>query len=265
MTGAVHLAGRAALRGGSGLVTLGVPETIHAIVAAGVTSAMTLPLPASRSGTFLARAAGPALQFLESCDAFALGPGLGMDQETTQFVQAVVREAPCPGVIDADGLNHVARLAPGVTRHAKGPRVLTPHPGEMARLLDVPIATILADREGAVKKLRSHRGVVAVLKGPGTLVADADRLHVNPTGNPGMATAGSGDVLTGLIASFLGQGIPPFEAAVLGVWVHGRAGDLAAERLGEASVTADDILDELPAAIRERGDPSFGVESGRPC
>jgi NAD(P)H-hydrate epimerase len=255
MTGAAHLAAGAALRGGSGLVTLGVPDRIHPIVAAGVTSVMTLPLPSTESGTFAESAAGPALGFLAGCDAFALGPGLDTHEATGRFVEEIVGRAPCPGVLDADALNLLAQSPEETTLGAAAPRVLTPHPGEMARLLGTTIAEVEGDREEAVLRLRRERGVVAVLKGPGTLVADERRIYVNGTGNPGMATAGSGDVLTGLVASFLGQGFDPFEAAVLAVHVHGRAGDLAAERLGEASVTADDILDEVPRAMRERVRP----------
>jgi hydroxyethylthiazole kinase-like uncharacterized protein yjeF len=243
-----------------GLVIVGVPEAIHAIVAAGATSTMTLPLPSTASGTFAVAATAPALEFLAGCDAFALGPGLDLDEETRVFVEEVVRLAPCPGVIDADGLNHLASLPMSATLDAPASRVLTPHPGEMARLLGTTIAEVAADREAAVTRLRAERGGVAVLKGPGTLVTDGARLHENGTGNPGMATAGSGDVLTGLVASFLGQGLDPFDATVLAVHVHGRAGDLGAEVLGEASLTADDLLEHLAAAVREReeSDPGAG-------
>jgi ADP-dependent NAD(P)H-hydrate dehydratase / NAD(P)H-hydrate epimerase len=254
MTGAAHLASRAALRGGSGLVTLGVPDRIHAIVASGVTSVMTLPLPSTGTGAFAEEAAEPALAFLAGCDAFALGPGLDTHDATGRFVDAITRRAPCPGVLDADALNLLADLPAATTLEAATPRVLTPHPGEMARLLGTTIDDVESDRAAAVRRLMTERGVVAVLKGAGTLVADADRIFVNDTGNPGMATAGSGDVLTGLLVSFLGQGFDPFDAAVLATHVHGRAGDLAAARLGEASVTADDILDDLSHAVREHGE-----------
>jgi NAD(P)H-hydrate epimerase len=213
---------------------------------------MTLPLPATRNGTFREEAAEPALRFLDGCDAFALGPGLATDPETAPFVEHVAHEASCPGVVDADGLNHLARLRRSVTLRAHGPRVMTPHPGEAARLLRSSIRDVTSDRKAALERLRKERGAVIVLKGRGTLVGDAERIYENGTGNPGMATGGTGDVLTGLVAALLAQGFDPFDAAVLAVWAHGRAGDLAAEALGEASVIADDVLDRLPAALRER-------------
>jgi len=253
MTGAAHLASRAALRGGAGLVTLGVPERIHPVIAAGVTSVMTLPLPATGTGTFAEAALELALEFLGGCDAFALGPGLDRHPETDRFVTRIVETAPCPGAIDADALNALAAAPYDPGFRVAGVRVITPHPGEAARLLGSTTAEIAADREGAVEKLARARRAVAVLKGRGTLVTDGKRLYENDTGNPGMATAGSGDVLTGLLAALLGQGLGAFDAAALAVRVHGRAGDLAAGRLGEISVTADDILAALPEALREAG------------
>jgi len=253
MTGAVHLAGRAALRAGAGLVTLAVPAAIHAIVAAGVTSAMTRPFPSTpTTGGFSAEGLAEALDAIDDADAFAIGPGLGMDPATRWFVAGVASRGRAPGVIDADALSHLAVRGPKTTLEAPAARVITPHPGEAGRLLGLDAAAVQSDRETAVTRLREEWGVVALLKGAGTLIAGPDGGTRNETGNPGMATAGSGDVLTGLLAGFLSQGIDPFDAAVLAAWVHGRAGDLAAARTGETALVADDILDALPAAIRER-------------
>ncbi len=253
MTGAAMLCAEAALRTGSGLVTLGMPARIHPWLASRVTCEMTLPLPDTEAGTFSAEALGPALAFLSGCDAFALGPGIGVDPGTQAFVRGIMKEAACPGVVDADGLNNLAGET-GALASSAGPRVLTPHPGEFSRLTGRPIGEIQAGREAAATSFSGRSGCVVALKGAGTVVAGSGKVYINRTGNPGMASGGTGDVLTGVVASLLGQGFPPFEATVLGVHAHGRAGDLARDRLGEASCTARDVLDALPEALKEAVD-----------
>ena len=233
-SGAAVLCGRAALRGGAGLVTVACPREIQDVVAAGDPCYMTFARTESAAD-------------LPKADVVAVGPGLGL--HSAGLVRELVTQFAGPLVIDADALAAVPRG--GYARTV--PAVLTPHPGEFARLLGNTIAEVQADREGLAVGFARAEGVVLLLKGSGTLVTDGHRVYRNATGNPGMATGGCGDVLTGLIAALLGQGLPPFEAAALGAWAHGRAGDLAAQRLGEVSLTAADLLDTLQAALVAAG------------
>jgi NAD(P)H-hydrate epimerase len=248
MAGAAVLAGSAALRGGAGLVTVAVPAGILPTVAAGNPCYLTSPLPEDADGR-LCRLAEQALwEQCESADVTALGPGLGRGEELNHLVTEVAFRGSKPLVLDADGLNaasHGERL-----RARPAPTILTPHPGEFARLLGVSIADVQADRQGLAARFAAEHGVVVLLKGHGTVVTDGRRCYLNPTGNPGMATGGTGDVLTGLIAALVGQGLEPFAAAQLGAWWHGRAGDLARDELGEVSLIAADLLGYLPRAYR---------------
>jgi NAD(P)H-hydrate epimerase len=191
-----------------------------------------------------------ALQFLEKVDAFALGPGITTQRETRDFVRDVVRRARCPGVVDADALNGLEGQLQALTE-AHAFRVLTPHPGECARLLGKTVAEVQADRDEAARELARRTGAVVVLKGRETVVTDGEKRYRNDTGNPGMASGGTGDVLTGVVAGLLAGGASTLDAAVLGAWVHGRAGDLASERVGEISCTAVDVLDALGPAFVE--------------
>jgi NAD(P)H-hydrate epimerase len=184
--------------------------------------------------------------------AVLLGPGLGDDARTRALLSLALATLEVPLVLDADALNALDG-EPERLRGARVPLVLTPHPGEAARLLGRRVDAVLGDRESSVMELATKTGAVVVLKGAGTLVTDGERLYVNRTGNPGMATAGSGDVLTGVIASLLAQGMTTFDGAVLGVHLHGLAGDLAAAEVGEHGMIATDILDRLPAACAAHG------------
>ena len=231
-SGAAVLCGGGALRGGAGLVTVACPRDIQDVVAAGNPCFMTF----ARTD----RAAD-----LPRADVVAVGPGLGHAPATAGLVRDLMAHFAGPLVIDADALGLVA--PGGFARPV--PAVLTPHPGEFARLTGRPVAEVQADREALAVAFARTEGVVLLLKGSGTVVTDGARVYTNRTGNPGMATGGCGDVLTGLIAALLGQGLSPFDAAALGAWAHGRAGDLAAESLGEVSLMALDLLDHLPAAI----------------
>jgi len=253
MAGAAALAGDAALRAGAGLVTVASPAGVYPILAAKLTCCTTHPLPETPAGTLGAAALREILVLADGFDVVALGPGLGRDRETDSVVRGLVRRSAKPMVIDADGLNALAESVNALKR-AGGPRILTPHPGEMGRLLgEAPRDWLRAAREGTAIRFAREHGVVLVLKGHGTLVTDGERIYRNRTGNPGMATGGTGDVLTGVIAGLLGQGLRPFDAAVLGVWAHGRAGDIAARAKGEVSLVASDLLDALPEAFRMRG------------
>jgi NAD(P)H-hydrate epimerase len=253
MSGAAVLAGSAALRGGAGLVQLAVAEPIVPIVAANQPCYMTAPLPADAEGRVALPALGVLAQLVQSASAIVAGPGLGRSDDVSAVVDELLA-AEVPLVLDADALNSLAGRVDVLTRR-KGPLVLTPHPGEFARLDGCDTAAVQANRqERAVAFARRRQGVVLVLKGAGTIVTDGRRVYTNTTGNPGMATGGSGDVLAGLLGALLaGRALEPFDAVVLGVYLHGLAGDLARDERGETSLIATDLLDYLPAAFRRHG------------
>jgi len=247
MSGAAALAGMAALRGGAGLVRLAVPDAIVDVVAGFEPAYTTIPLPSDHGGR-IALAAQPHIAAAAGqATVVGLGPGLGKSPGLTALVSWLYRHLDQPMVIDADALNALS-TRPEVLPQPGGPRILTPHPGEFARLLGRRIE--LAQRETVADEAAARWGVVVVLKGHGTCVSDGRRRAVNATGNPGMATGGTGDVLTGLITALACQKLSPWEAARLGVHLHGLAGDLAAEELGQASLTAGDLIRFLPLALR---------------
>lgn len=255
MAGAPALAAMAALRSGAGLVDLVVPEGAAAVAATFDPCVMTRAAPAAADGTFAPAARAAIAARAADATAIAVGPGIGRAETVRALVAGWWRDLPQPAVFDADALWALAQIpAAERARHA-GPRVLTPHAGEMARLLglppDGPQARDRAALERAAAEMAAAVDAVIVLKGAGTLVVDARRHARTETGNPGMATAGTGDVLTGVAAALLAQGLDPFAAARLAAWVHGRAGDVAAADLGEVSMTARDLLDRLHAGFRE--------------
>ncbi len=244
MTGAVVLAARGALRGGAGLVYAAVPASCWQVVAAADPCYLTIRTAEDRAGGWSDEAVGQLEAHRGAMDVVALGPGMGRGSGVDAVVTRLFDDWELPLVCDADGLNALARR--GTWHRPAGPRVLTPHPGEFARLAP----DLTPDRAGAAELAR-RAGATVVLKGHRTVVTDGRRIYVNATGNPGMATGGSGDVLTGLIAACIGQGIAPFDAALIGVRLHGRAGDLAAQRVGQVSLVATDLLHALPEAISE--------------
>lgn len=262
MSGSVCLTGVAALRSGSGLVTLAVPEDILSIVATFEPSYMTVAMPFMAATRFTS--GEPAriddeflIEVFRGKDVIAIGPGLGAGKAVTALTASVLRYARCSVVIDADGINAVAAgqllsepMDSGNDFDGLKDRslILTPHPGEFSRLSGMSIEAISVDRVAIARSFAASRKVILVLKGAGTVVTDGDRVYVNPTGNAGMATGGSGDVLTGIIASLVGQRMTPFDAACLGVFVHGLAGDLAATALTQRGMIASDLLHYLPAA-----------------
>ena len=246
MTGAVALAGMSALRGGAGLVRLAVPDPILDTVAGIEPSYMTLPLPANDEGRISVEAFDEIAKAAEKATVLAVGPGMGRTFDVDQLVLRLYQEIEKPMVVDADGLSALA-TEPETLTEAAGPRVLTPHLGEFARLIGRKLE---ADaRTDAAVQLAARSNLVVVLKGHRTLVTDGRRRAINTTGNPGMATGGTGDVLTGLIAALIGQHLEPFDAARLGVYLHGLAGDLAAEQLGQVSLIARDLVEYLPKAF----------------
>ncbi len=248
MSGAAVLCGTAALRGGAGTVQIAVPESIQSVVAMGQICATTVGLPATRQGQLAWSACELLVSLLRGANVLAVGPGLGRGPSIQRIVRALLAKADRPVVLDADGLNALAPLTSDW--RAPCPMVLTPHPGEFARLVGAETTRVQEHRHDWAVAFAAHHHVVLVLKGYQTLVTDGQRLYVNRTGNAGMATGGSGDVLTGLIAALVGQGIPLFDAAQLGAYLHGLAGDLARDELGEASLMASDLLAHLPGAFR---------------
>jgi ADP-dependent NAD(P)H-hydrate dehydratase len=253
MSGAITLAGLAALRSGCGLTYLACPAEILPTVAAAEPSYLTVPLPDDQTGR-LTPAAWPTLQpLLESCTAVAIGPGCGQSPEFDELFAHVFRACQKPLVIDADGLNSLARQ-PELWEHKSGPRILTPHPGEMSRLLQVSVAEVQQNRSELARLYAQKHGSIVVLKGAGTIITDGEQDYVNSTGNHGMATGGTGDVLTGVIASLLAQGMTGMAAAQLGVYVHGRAGDLAADHWGYRGLIASDLPGYVALAFRELTD-----------
>jgi ADP-dependent NAD(P)H-hydrate dehydratase len=258
MIGAPALAGLAAFRGGAGLVTLAVPEPIQLACATLCPCATSLPLPTRDVGELTPGALRVTLNAADSADCLAVGPGMGVGADRQNLLHALLGSGK-PLVLDADGLNNLARIDRW-HRLRTGPMVLTPHPGEFARLTGRSVCDVQADRPAAVREaIESWRSgaeapLVLVLKGAGTLVTDGERLYENNTGNPGLATGGTGDVLTGLSAGLACQELGLFDAVCLAVRTHGRAGDLAACRRTETALLATDLLVTLPDALAELHD-----------
>jgi ADP-dependent NAD(P)H-hydrate dehydratase len=249
MTGAAALAGMAALRSGAGLVTLAVPDRCLELVASFDPCYMTVSLPCDRDGRLTWDCRERLDELTRKATCVGLGPGLGRSPDLDRLTVWLYQNVAAPVVVDADALNALSSATEPLAA-AAGPRILTPHPGEFRRLIADGTQRVGVDelQDRAVQlALRYH--AVMVLKGHRTLVTDGDRMWVNTTGNPGMSTGGSGDVLTGVITALVCQGLPPFEAAQLAVHLHGLAGDLAAEQLGQVSMTAADLLRFLPAAF----------------
>lgn len=262
MSGAIALAGLATLRSGAGLVTLAVPRSIQDIVASFNPCYMTRALP-DDGERVTANASNDALLLADQMTAIALGPGLGRAAAVTHFVERLYREVSQPMVVDADALFALAERNEAIA-NAAGPRILTPHPGEFARLTTALGATGFASAPSddasriqissefalACARPGDSAPIIVVLKGHHTVITDGTRFALNQTGNPGMATGGTGDTLTGIITALLCQGLAPFDAARLGVHLHGLAGDLATAKLGQVSLIASDIIDYLPAAFQ---------------
>lgn len=250
-TGAGVLASLAALRSGAGLVSLALPHSLNAAMEAKLTEVMTIPLPEAEEGVLGAEAAKRVTEWLRGKSALILGPGIGTHPETVRCVHEVLHQVRVPIVLDADGLNALA-LDPQSPGEIHAPLILTPHPGELARLRHTTTAKIQADRLTAARETAQAYHAVVVLKGAHTIVAEPEgTLYINLTGNPGMATAGSGDVLSGVIGALLGQGYAPSMAARIAVHIHGLAGDLAAAASGERSLIAGDLVDMLPRAFQQ--------------
>ena len=243
-TGAAFFAAMGALRSGAGLVFLGVPESIYGIEAVKLNEPVIFPLP-DAGGRLCADAVPEILTRLPQMDAVLVGPGLGQSEGTLAVVRAVLENAQCPVVVDADGIN-VLSAHRDLLRGRKSPTILTPHDGEFARLGGV----IGEDRMSAAAALAEELGCVVLLKGHETCITDGTDGYLNPTGNPGMAVGGSGDVLAGVITALLGAGLPPLEAAACGAWLHGAAGDRCAAELGQYGMLPTDMLSALPRLMK---------------
>jgi hydroxyethylthiazole kinase-like uncharacterized protein yjeF len=251
MSGAAALAGRAALRAGAGLVRVATPKSVLPIVASIEPSFTIIPLPEDNAGRIAASAINTILDLIPDNDCLAFGPGLGITQGVGSILQRLLEQKGLRLIIDADGLNNLSKINDWPSQ-SKAEIILTPHPGEMKRLWAGHIRTPLpADRKEQAVQFANKTKTVVVLKGKGTAVSDGVKLFVNKTGNPGMATGGTGDVLTGIITALAGQGLSNFDAAVLGVYAHGLAGDIAARKMGQVSLIATDIIDSLGDAFKK--------------
>ena len=243
-TGAAYLSAMGSLRSGAGLVYLGVPESIYAIEAIKLNEPVVFALP-DEHGMLSELAIPEILERLSRMTAVLIGPGLGQSEGTLSVVKAVLENAKCPVVLDADGINLISQHK-DVLRGRTAPTILTPHDGEFARIGGI----IGKDRMDSAASLAGELGCIVLLKGHETCITDGQLAYLNHTGNPGMAVGGSGDVLAGIIVSLLGQGISPLEAAACGAWLHGAAGDLCAKQIGQYGMLPTDMLQMLPRLMK---------------
>lgn len=250
LTGAACMAGQAAVRSGSGLVKIACPKTVLPIIASKLTEVMTYPLPdVAKKGALALRSLGEIRALIKEHDAVVLGPGIGRHRETFELMRRLLVQLDIPTIIDADGLNALAGHL-DLIRECSAPLVLTPHPGEFKRLTDLDIPDDFREACAMAREVATDLGVVLVLKGSPTIIGEPGGLtYVNQTGNDGMATGGSGDVLSGMIGSFLGQGMTPIEAAVAGVFIHGMTGDLSSEAYTTRAMIPTDMISFLPKAF----------------
>ncbi|MCM8807962.1 MAG: NAD(P)H-hydrate dehydratase [Candidatus Omnitrophica bacterium] len=249
LTGAVCLAGISALRSGCGLVTIGIPESLNQIIEIKLTEVMSLPLPETEDHYFSLNAYEKTYEFIEKkADCVLIGPGISLHQETKKFVKKIIPEIKKPLIIDADALKIISENIE-ILKFLEKP-ILTPHPGEMCYLTGLSIKEIQKNREKVAVEFAQKYNVILILKGYKTIVTDGEKTYINLTGNPGMATAGSGDVLAGIIGGLLATGEEKFISAKYGVLIHGLAGDIAKREKGEISLIASDIIEKIPIAFK---------------
>ncbi len=248
MAGAAIMAGKAALRCGIGLLKIAVPKSIYPVCATNILESVYYPLEETSNGVISSKNTDFLLEMCEKSSAVVIGCGLSVCDDTKNLVQSVITNCENPLVIDADALNCICNK-PEILKNLKAPAIITPHPGEMARLLHSTPKAVNSNRENTAIDFAKKFGVVTVLKGAGTIIASPDgEVYINHTGNSGMATGGSGDILSGIIGSLLAQGASPINAAAAGVFLHGTIGDLAAEKLGKISMLPTDMIDMIPTA-----------------
>jgi len=250
MTGAAALTCLAALRSGCGVISLGIPASLLGVMEVKLSEIIKKPFAETRNKTLSLRSFSAIKSFSANCTALAIGPGLSRQKETQKLIQRIIKELNIPMVIDADAINALEEKV-SILKAVKAHAILTPHPAEMGRLIKKSASFVQENRSSVSKTFAKDYDVTLVLKGYETLVSRAEKIYLNKTGNPGMAKAGTGDVLTGIIGSFLAQGLNEYEAAILGVYVHGLAGDLAAKDKGRVSLIASDLIDYLPPAFKK--------------
>lgn len=243
-TGAAYFAAMGALRCGAGLVFLGVPESIYHIEAVKLNEPIVFPLPEDQ-GKLAEPAITEILERIGAMDAVLIGPGLGQSEGTSIIVRQVLENADCPVVLDADGINLIGSHK-DILRERTAPTILTPHMGEFSRLG----GNTAIDRITSAVEMARDLGCIMVLKGHKTVITDGHAIYINPTGNPGMAVGGSGDVLAGMITALIGQGLEPLIASACGVWLHGAAGDLCAKEFGQYGMLPSDMLRVLPRLLK---------------
>ncbi len=249
LTGAAYMAGMGAMRIGAGLATIALPESLNPIMEVKTTEVMTIGLPETIDKTLGPESYSRIKEALENKSAVVIGPGLGNKKGVFELIEKVIRDIEAPLIIDADGLNAVARDV-SILKGLNAEVILTPHPGEMSRLLKIPASEIQNDRLSAAGRLSEATGATVILKGAGTVIAGKDkRVFINPTGNPGLSTAGTGDILAGMIGGLLAQGYRPIEAASAGAYIHGLAGDAVRDLNGEAGMIATDLLAHIPRLL----------------
>ena len=248
--GAAAMTALSCLRTGAGLITLAVPASVQPIVAERLTEVMTCPLAETDEKTIANSASATILELSKDKDVIAIGPGLTTQKETASIVRRLIKEIPTPIVIDADAINALVDNL-GILKDRRAPSILTPHPGEMGRLIGKSPADVQKDRIGTAREFATEHSVYLVLKGAHTVIAEpSGGVYISPTGNPGMATAGTGDALTGIIAGLIAQGVDVSPAVRLGVYLHGLAGDIAAKEVGMVGMLAGDLIARIPAAIK---------------
>lgn len=252
MLGAAALVGLAAMRSGAGLTTIGVPKSLNSALQQKISPViMTMPLPETKEGALALGTLKKITGRFKDFDVLALGPGLSRDAGTKKLILKIIAQCPLPMVIDGDALTALADDL-SVLKKNSSPKVLTPHTGEMVRLTKLKKEVIEQNRKKTAKEFAQNFNCTLILKGPGSLVVSPEgEIFTNSTGNPGMATAGSGDVLTGMIAAFLGQGLSAFDAGCLGVYLHGLAGDLASKNKTRAGLIATDLIEMIPEALKK--------------
>jgi len=249
-TGAAAMTAMSAMRSGAGLVTLAIPESLNTVLETQVLEAMTYPLPETENGIIGESSFNKIIDLLSGKKCLAIGPGLGEAAETKKLVHRIIKESPVTIVLDADGLNNIAGSTE-ILKKAKAPLILTPHPGEIARLIDSTTGSVQKDRITCARKFAEKFNVHVVLKGAKTIIAHPEgNIFINPTGNPGMASGGMGDVLTGIIAGLLAQGYSPESATHAGVYLHGAAADALAEKIGPFGYLATEVMNAIPGQIK---------------
>jgi len=251
MTGAAYLCALGALKAGAGLVTVGAPEAVRKVIASRLPEAMTLPLSETKNGVLSAAAISSIAQYVRrrTITTLAAGPGLSVHPSIRNIIKALLR-MNLPIVLDADALNNLSSMDPGFM-HDGMTTISTPHPGELARFLGITTKKVQADRTGIARNTARRFKIICILKGHRTVISDGERVRVNSTGNPAMATGGMGDVLTGVISAFLAQGLSLWDAACAGVYVHGLAGDLA--RVSDRGLLASEVAMSIPKALKKIG------------